>query len=233
MARIDELKQQLVNVLTEMDKIMPVQFHDIDCDNQVFNFSNVKIDENDGRVYVEIAMWHDNLPSHADRPLDNGRGKPILPEYKSGKDYSNELIHNVNLVKYNNYNDEREVGLIAEHITRKGLISLLNEEYIVEKEVAKNEALEISYTWNGEKYHVSIANKTSDVDSEWFIFHYSNTVVKRSVLDGKDYGPEYWDAHLKSLKDGKEITQSEWFSTIDKTKPSGGFLSAVDAMNGN
>lgn len=80
MSKLDELKQQLVNVLTEMDKIKPVQFHDIDCDDCVYNFSNVVIDEDDNRVYVEIAMWHDNLPSHKVNHLKDGRGKDILPK---------------------------------------------------------------------------------------------------------------------------------------------------------
>lgn len=80
MNRIEELKQQLINVLTEMDKIMPVQFCDVDCDNGLFNFSDVTIDEEDNRVYVEIAMYHDNLPTHAVTPLHNARGKAILPE---------------------------------------------------------------------------------------------------------------------------------------------------------
>lgn len=82
MSRLEELKNQLVEVLTEMDKIKPVQFCDVDCDNQVFNFSGVSIDENDGRVYVEIAMYHDNLPAHAKKPLKDGRGRDIPPQNK-------------------------------------------------------------------------------------------------------------------------------------------------------
>ena len=82
MERLLELKNQLISVLEEMNKIKPVQFHDIDCDDQVFNFSDVKIDEEFDRVYVEIAMWHDNLPAHAEHPLKDGRGRDILPEKK-------------------------------------------------------------------------------------------------------------------------------------------------------
>lgn len=79
MSRVDELKQQLIDILTELDKIKPVQFHDVDCDDQVFNFSNVKVDETEDRVYIEIAMWHDNLPAHAEHPLKDSRGREILP----------------------------------------------------------------------------------------------------------------------------------------------------------
>jgi len=78
--RLGVLKQQLIEVLTEMNKIKPVQFHDIDCDDCVYNFSNVTIDEDENRVYVEIAMWHDNLPAHKDNPLKDGRGREILPQ---------------------------------------------------------------------------------------------------------------------------------------------------------
>ena len=77
---IEYLKQQLISVLTEMNKIKPVQFHDIDCDDCVYNFSDVVIDEKDDRVYVEIAMWHDNLPAHAEHPLRDVHGKEILPK---------------------------------------------------------------------------------------------------------------------------------------------------------
>lgn len=76
---LDRLKTQLVSVLEQMEKIRPVQFHDIDCDDCVYNFSDVVTDAKDNRVYVEIAMWHDNLPSHANSPLNDGRGNPILP----------------------------------------------------------------------------------------------------------------------------------------------------------
>lgn len=29
---------------------------------------------------MEIAMWHDNLPAHAEHPLRDGHGKEILPK---------------------------------------------------------------------------------------------------------------------------------------------------------
>lgn len=86
MNRVEELKEQLIDVLTELDKIKPVQFYDIDCDGCVFNFSNVRVDEENNRVFVEIAMWHDNLPAHAERPLKDGRGRDILPEKKENCD---------------------------------------------------------------------------------------------------------------------------------------------------
>lgn len=85
MSRLDELKQQLIDVLTEMDKIKPVQFVDIDCDNQVFNFSNMVIDEEGNRVYVEIVMWHDNLPAYEEYSIKNSRGMEILPEKREDR----------------------------------------------------------------------------------------------------------------------------------------------------
>lgn len=78
--KLEQLKKELINVLTEMNKIKPVQFHDIDCDDTLFNFSDVVIDEGDDRVYIEIAMWHDNLPAHAANPLRDGRGRIIRPQ---------------------------------------------------------------------------------------------------------------------------------------------------------
>lgn len=80
--KVAELKEQLIDVLTKLNAVKPVQFHDIDCDDCVFNFSDVVIDEADNRVYIEIAMWHDNLPVHAENPLKDGRGKVILPKNK-------------------------------------------------------------------------------------------------------------------------------------------------------
>lgn len=80
--RIQELEEQLISVLTEMNKIYPVQFTDIDCDNCVYNFSDVVVDKADGRVYIEIAMYHDNLPVHAENPLHDNRGKIIPPGNK-------------------------------------------------------------------------------------------------------------------------------------------------------
>lgn len=82
-SQIAMLKTQLIDVLHKMNKIRPIQFHDIDCDDCVYNFSDVVIDERDGRVYIEIAMWHDNLPAHAEHPLKDGRGREILPKKRS------------------------------------------------------------------------------------------------------------------------------------------------------
>lgn len=79
-SQLDILKNQLIDVLHKMNKIRPVQFHDIDCDDCVYNFSDVTISEGDNRVYIEIAMWHDNLPVHAEHPLKDGRGREILPK---------------------------------------------------------------------------------------------------------------------------------------------------------
>lgn len=81
-AKVAKLKEQLIDVLTQLNAIKPVQFHDIDCDDCVFNFSDVVIDETDNRVYIEIAMWHDNLPIHEDNPLKDGHGRDILPKAK-------------------------------------------------------------------------------------------------------------------------------------------------------
>lgn len=75
--RILELRNKLIDVLVELDEIKPVQFRDIDCENSVFNFSDVTLDEKEGKVFVDIAMWHDSLPSHALHPLKNSRGNVI------------------------------------------------------------------------------------------------------------------------------------------------------------
>lgn len=77
--RLEELKKQLVDVLTELDKIKPVQFLDVECENCVYNYGGVDIHEGDNRVYVELLMFHDNLPSHKDNPLKDGRGSLMLP----------------------------------------------------------------------------------------------------------------------------------------------------------
>lgn len=77
--KVAKLKEQLIGILTELNNIKPVQFHDVDCDDCVFNFSDVKVDETDDRVYIEIAMYHDNLPVHAEHPLYDSKGKAILP----------------------------------------------------------------------------------------------------------------------------------------------------------
>ncbi len=88
MSILDELKKKLIDVLTEMKEIKPVQFLDIDCDNQTFNFSGVSVDEVDNRLYIEIAMYHDNLPVHASNPIKDAAGRPILPENRKGSAFN-------------------------------------------------------------------------------------------------------------------------------------------------
>lgn len=238
MSRIDELKQQLIEVLTEMNKIRPVQFHDIDCDNCVYNFSNVVVDETENRVYVEIAMWHDNLPAHAENPLKDGRGRAILPENKNEvkqesqgienkKTSESETLRNVKLVKHNHSTGEMTSALIAESIVIKGLVALLAEEHIIDWDIKKNETLDITYECEGIEHTVSVKSKVSDTSEEWFTFKYGDTVIKRSVLDGKNYGPEYWAAKLRAVSRGVSITQSRFFNEIVDFKPNPDVLNKV------
>lgn len=76
---LERYRTELIDVLTKMNRIMPVQFVDTDCDNGVYNFGEVTLSPEDNRVYVELMMWNDDLPAHKDEPLYNGRGRKILP----------------------------------------------------------------------------------------------------------------------------------------------------------
>lgn len=214
-ARLEELKKELIDVLTKMDQIKPVQFCDIDCDNQVFNFSGVSIDENDNRVYVNIAMWHDNLPSHEQHPLTDGRGREILPLKSDGR-YS-EIITNVNLSTYNNYNGDTKNILISDGITRGGLISMLKTGKVMFDEVQDGCELLIKYDYDGKECFASICNKTSDVSDEWFEFGCGDEIVERSILDGKDYSMDYNDARLRAEDKGVKLTQHDYLEQLQKT----------------
>lgn len=72
------LKERLVSVLEEIDSISPIQFLDMDGE-YIFNFIDLKFSPEEGRVWVRISAEHDNLPSHRESHLKNGRGRPILP----------------------------------------------------------------------------------------------------------------------------------------------------------
>lgn len=76
---LKKLEIELAEVLDKINKIRPVQFHDIDCDDQLFNFIGLEVDDIENKVFVQIAMWNDNLPSHKENPLVDGRNNVILP----------------------------------------------------------------------------------------------------------------------------------------------------------
>lgn len=254
MTRIDELKQQLIDVLTEMNKIKPVQFLDIDCDGGVYNFSDVAVNEKDDRVYVKIAMWHDNLPAHEVIPIKDSRGHVILPEKKdeTSKTTRTDILVNVRLSKFNALTGKAAEYPIADSITKDGLVKLLEGNYMEDVDVYAHESLAIKYYYKNDgstEYYVSVKNKTSDVLDEWFDFKYSNTIIKRSVMDDKDYGPEYWNAKLEAEDNGEKLSQVEFMEKLDageihmkeQATPrrvdgagenSGGFLRAAAAMSG-
>jgi len=73
------LKQKLIGVLEEIDKVAPVQFLDWESE-YVYNFLDVAEDPGDGRVYIRISGVYDNLPAHRASPLRNSRGDLLLPE---------------------------------------------------------------------------------------------------------------------------------------------------------
>lgn len=78
--RIKQLNEQLINVLTELDKIKPVQFLDVECDESVYNYGGLEVSEEDNRIYIRMLMYHDNLPAHKENPILDNRGMTILPE---------------------------------------------------------------------------------------------------------------------------------------------------------
>lgn len=100
---LERCKSELVELLGKMNRIMPVQFVDTDCDNGVYNFSDVKIDETDHRVYIELAMWHDNLPDHKAEPLDDGRGRKILPAFTASCESCEKNINYEKCEGHNNF----------------------------------------------------------------------------------------------------------------------------------
>lgn len=241
MSRLDELKDQLIEVLTEMDKIKPVQFHDVDCDDQVFNFSNVVINESENRVYVEIAMWHDNLPVHAASPLKDGRGRDILPQNGSGESntstdtstISNELLHNVKIVKHNNESNEDKCFLVSNHISREGLIKLLEEECIVNVHADYNETLRLTYNCGGTEYSVSLEDRIDGIDDiKHFTFSYSSRIVKRSVLDGEDYVADYISSRAEAASKGEVLSLDDYMNHLDRVSENSNFLKAAAAMSG-
>lgn len=76
--RLVKLQEKLIQVLTEIDQIAPVQFLDWESE-YVYNFLGMRVSPEDGRVYIQISGIYDNLPAHEENPLRDSRGAPMLP----------------------------------------------------------------------------------------------------------------------------------------------------------
>lgn len=77
---VERLKQQLIDVLEQLNKIKPIQFLDYESE-YVYNFLDVQDSpyEGEDRLYIVVSCLHDNLPSHKKDQLVNGRGDKMLP----------------------------------------------------------------------------------------------------------------------------------------------------------
>lgn len=215
-ARAEELKQKLIDVLTELDGIMPVQFHDIDSDDCVYNFSGVKVSEQDNRVYVQIAMWHDNLPAHRENPLKDGHGRDILPN--NGSNVYTEDITDVVVVKFSNFGQDEESTSVSDKMTKGALISMLTTHRLPAVEAKNGEEVCISFMQEGEEHFASLSNKTSDAPAEWFTFDCADEIVTRSILDGVDHALNYNEAKLNAESNGTKLSQQEYLEQIDKNE---------------
>lgn len=78
------LTEELVAILEKINRIRPVQFLDVDSD-YVYNFLRLHENSGDNRVYIELSGRYDNLPAHEDKPFDDGRGRPVLPNKEMSK----------------------------------------------------------------------------------------------------------------------------------------------------
>lgn len=212
--KVEELKQKLIGVLSEMNDIMPVQFHDVDCDGCVFNFSGVQVSEQDNRVYVQIAMWHDNLPAHRENPLKDGYGRVILPN--NGNNVYAEDITDVVVVKFSNFGQDAVSTSVSDKMTKGALVSMLAAHRLPIAEAKDGEEVCISFMQEGEEHFASLSNKTSDVPAEWFTFDCADEIVTRSILDGVDHVLNYNDARLKAENKGINLSQQKYLEQIDK-----------------
>ena len=139
-----------------------------------------------------------------------------------------EVIKNVILSMYNNYNGEDKDVLIADSITRGELISRLQSGAIMFHGISLQTAndvfsgvptgseLFIKYTYEGKEGFASFCNKTSDVSDEWFSFGCRDEVVERSILDGEDYAMKYNDEKLLAEDKGVKLTQNEYIEKSNK-----------------
>ena len=72
------LTQELVTVLEKINKLRPIKFHDYESDYW-YNFLGIRDLPDMGYVFIEISGEYDNLPSHTEVPLKNGRNQPMPP----------------------------------------------------------------------------------------------------------------------------------------------------------
>lgn len=79
--RIGELQHRLVEVLTALDEVAPVKFCTVDTDESVYNFSGITYEPSDNRVYIDLSMYSDSLPSHKPpfKFNENGKEVPYVP----------------------------------------------------------------------------------------------------------------------------------------------------------
>lgn len=76
---LEQATADLVAALERLNAIKPIQFMDYESE-YVYNYLGTRINEEDGRVYIWVSGVYDNLPSHRDNPLRNGRRELMRPK---------------------------------------------------------------------------------------------------------------------------------------------------------
>lgn len=64
MSNFEEAKKRFVDALLELDRIRPIKFCAVDDGDTVMNFKDIVESESDNKIYIEVQMYSDDLPSH-------------------------------------------------------------------------------------------------------------------------------------------------------------------------
>lgn len=129
----------------------------------------------------------------------------------------NNTWKNVKLRIYNVQADDIDT-LLFDSISKADFIEKLKAQEINLPAVEKGEELDIVYELEGddEEYFITLVNKTSDMESEWYEHRTDEPIVIASVEREDNLVPDYNDERIAAEEIGEEYTQQNYIDMYDE-----------------
>lgn len=123
------------------------------------------------------------------------------------------LLTDVSWIIYNS-DDVKTIDISPNTFRKDEFLKCLSEDAFAIPDTNPGEELCLQYYNGPQLVSISIRNYTSDVESEWYSYRTSDTVILESAKADKEYVYDYTDKKMRAEVAGSELTFEEFLKTI-------------------
>lgn len=95
-------------------------------------------------------------------------------------------------------------------LTSEELLRGLKDGTITKPECKPGQELELVYIEQGKQHIICFANKTSDVEEEWFDYGVDSPIIEASIRKSYDYSADYESKRFEKEDEGVNYTQEDY-----------------------